>query len=81
MTITPNQLVEIVKDLLDHKPEVIEHLRVWAGLDTAFPCSEIEKEDAMRLAEGLGLITIVNTPILTRQGLLAIEFTRSEINT
>jgi hypothetical protein len=78
---TPNQLVEIVKDLLGHKPEVIEHLRVWAGLDTAFPCSDIEKEDAMRLSEGLGLITIVNTPILTRQGLLAIEFTRSEINT
>ena len=77
---TPHQLVEIVKDLLDHKPEVIEHLRVWAGIDTAFPCSEIEKEDAMRLAEGLGLITIVKTPTLTRQGLLAIEFTRSEIN-
>jgi hypothetical protein len=35
----------------------------------------------MRLAEGLGLITIVNTPTLTPEGRLAIEFSRSEINT
>lgn len=77
---TPHQLVEIVKDLLDHKPEVIEHLRVWAGLDTAFPCSEIEKEDVMRLAEGLGLITIAKTPTLTPTGLLALQYTRGEID-
>jgi hypothetical protein len=77
---TPNQLVDIVKDLSAHKPEVLEHLRVWAGLEKVFPCSDIEKEDAMRIAEGLGLITVTQTPVPTRYGLLAIEFSRSEMN-
>ena len=77
---TPNQLVDIVKDLAEHKPEVLEHLRVWAGLEKPFVCSDIEKEDAMRIAEGLGLITITQTPVPTKYGLLAIEFNRSEMN-
>ena len=77
---TPNHLLDIVKDLAEHKPEVLEHLRVWAGLDKFFVCSDTEKEDAMRIAEGLGLVTITTTAVPTRYGLLAIELNRSEMN-
>lgn len=72
--------VNIVRDLQENKPEVLEHLRVWAGLEEPFVCSDIEREDAMRLAEGLGLITITRTATVTPEGRLAIEYARSYVN-
>ena len=77
---TPNQLVEVVKDLLDHNPEVLAHLQVWAGLEKPFACSDIERLGAMRLAEGFGLITIEHVPNVTRYGRLAIEFSESKLS-
>lgn len=77
---TPNQLVEVVKDLLDRNPEVLAHLQVWAGLEKPFACSDIEREDALRLADGLGLITIEHVPTVTRYGHLAIEFSESKLS-
>lgn len=72
--------VALVRDLHDNRPEVLEHMRVWAGLEDPFVCSDIEKEEALRIAEGLGLVRVEVTPSVTPEGRLAIEYARSYIN-
>jgi hypothetical protein len=74
------KLLNIVKILSDTKPDVLNHLRVWAGEEDDFPYSEAHRESAMQLAEGFGLITVQKVPKLTKAGLVAIELSECIIN-